>query len=379
MSHLDTLLIHGGIQKSPHPEGAVNLPIYQSSVFESHTYSDVKYIRFNNTPNQRDLHQKMAAIEGTEAAVVGASGMAVITAALLTVLKPGDRLLAQRVLYGGTLTFLKDELVNLGIEVDFVDGNSPEEWQRALSPNTKAFYCESITNPLVEVADLRAISQFCDDHNLYSIIDNTFATPVNLLPVTLGFDLVIHSATKYLNGFSDISAGVAAGPEELISPIKAKIKQFGSPLDPNSCYLLNRGLKTLSLRMKKHNTNAMELADFLEQLEVVNKVRYPGLKSHEQHELAKDFFCGYGGMLSFVLNKSAEETDSFIKRLQFITPAPSLGGVESLVMIPARISHSMVPKEEREAVGIVDSLVRVSVGTEHIDDLKADIVEALEL
>jgi len=377
MAKLDTLLIHGGIQKASYPEGAVNLPIYQSSVFESHTYSDVKYIRFNNTPNQRDLHQKMAAIEGTEAAVVGASGMAVITGALLTLLNPGDHLLAQRVLYGGTLSLLNDEFSELDIDVTFVDGNSPDEWQDAITPNTKAFYCEAITNPLMEVADLNAIAAFARKHHLTSIIDNTFATPANYLPTETGFDLVLHSATKYLNGFSDISAGVIAGNERLIEMISAKIKQYGGSLDPNSCYMLARGLKTLSLRMEKHNSNAQQIADYLEDHDRVTKVRYPGLESHPQHQQASELFCGYGGMLSIELEATAEECDRFIKNLDIITPAPSLGGVESLVMRPAAISHSVIPDDERLAMGITDQLIRLSIGIEDPDDLIADIEQAL--
>ena len=379
MLKTDSLLIHGSDEAHGFAEGAVNNPIYQSSVFESYTYEDVRYIRFNNTPNQQELEHKMANIEGTETAAVGGSGMAVISAALLTLLQPGDRLLAQRVLYGGTLTFLKNELEPLGITVDFVDGSTPDEWQQALTQDTKAFYCESITNPLIEVADLESISQFCTTHNLVSIVDNTFATPINLIPQTLGFDITLHSATKFLNGFSDISAGAIAGKKKHIDPIRAKIKQYGAPLDPHSCYLLNRGLKTLSLRIKKHNQNALEVANYLESHNGVRRVRYPGLASHPQHKTAQKLFDGYGGMLSFELDGDGTQADSVIKKMKMITAAPSLGGVESLVMRPAAISHSVIPKPEREKMGIKDELIRLSIGIEDSTDLINDIEQALKI
>lgn len=381
MLKTDSLLIHGtkSGKAQKFAKGAVNNPIYQSSVFESYTYEDVRYIRFNNTPNQQELERKISNLEGTESAAVGGSGMAVISAALLSLLKPGDRLLAQRVLYGGTLTFLKNELQPLGIGVDFVDGSNPDEWQQALTSDTKAFYCESITNPLIEVADLEAISNFCRQHTLTSIIDNTFATPINLKPKKLGFDITLHSATKFLNGFSDVSAGVIAGKQKHMDPIRAKIKQYGAPLDPNSCYLLNRGLKTLSLRIKKHNHNAMEMAQYLQAHPAVRTVLYPGLASHPKYETAKKLFSGYGGMLSFEIEGDGAQADNVIKKMKMITAAPSLGGVESLVMRPAAISHSVIPPNERKKMGINDELIRLSIGIEDISDLINDIEQALQI
>ena len=286
---LDTQLIHSG-EPRPRIEGAVSMPIFCSANFETadeESYHDLKYIRLNNTPNHRALHQKLATIEGAEDALVTGSGMAAISTTLLTVLGGGGHLLAQNCLYGGTHSLLTEDFKELGIEVTFVDAHDPSSWKAALRENTRAFYTEAMTNPLVQVAAIDEVPGFCREHKLISVIDNTFATPVNFRPVDYGFDLVVHSATKYMNGHSDIVAGAVIGRAELVHRVLHRLNHLGGTLDPHACFLLHRGLKTLSLRMERQNTNTLALARFLHAHTAVAQVNYPGLESHPDHPRAK--------------------------------------------------------------------------------------------
>jgi len=378
--HIETTLIHAGEPK-PRIMGAVSLPIFQSSTFEyggQDSYHDLKYIRLNNTPNHIALHQKLAALENAESAIVTASGMAAITTTLLTILGSGDHFLAQECLYGGTHDFLTKDLPSLGIVFDFIDGNDPGSWKDKLRANTKAIYVETITNPLLQIADLKTLVEFAREHGIISIIDNTFASPINFRPPDWGFDLSIHSCTKYLNGHSDIVAGAVIGRADLIKRILHKLNHLGATLDPNTCFLLHRGIKTLAVRVKHQNESALAIAKYLESHPAIKAVNYPGLESHPGYQIAQNLLDGYGGMMSFELNGGVKAAENLIQRITLPICAPSLGGVESLITRPATTSHSGMSQKERESLGISDSLVRLSVGIEATEDLIEDFDQALK-
>jgi cystathionine beta-lyase/cystathionine gamma-synthase len=379
---LDTMVVHAG-EPSPRIQGSVAMPVFLSSTFEydgegTSGYDAVRYARLSNTPNHLALHAKLAALEGAEAALVTGSGMAAIAAALLGVLRAGDRLLAQRCLYGGTHALVTRDLKDLGIEVDFVDGGDPSTFAAALRPNTRAFYCETLTNPLLELADLPAIAGFSRANGLVSIIDNTFASPVNFRPIEHGFDLVVHSCTKYLNGHSDLIAGAVLGKAELVAAATRKQNHFGGCLNPDTCALLHRGMKTLALRVRAQNQSAFALAHALAAHPAVSAVNYPGLESHPAHTRARKLLDGFGGMLSFELEGGLESADRFFAALTIPIVAPSLGGVETLVIRPATSSHVGMGPDERRKLGIAEGLVRVSVGIEATSDLIEDFEQALD-
>lgn len=378
--HVETKLIHAG-EPRPRIHGAVAIPVFQSATFEysgESSYHDIKYIRLNNTPNHVAINSKLAALENAEDAMVTASGMAAISTALLSVLKQGDHFLAQECLYGGTFDFVAKDLPELGITFDFIDGNDPGSWESKLKPNTKAMYVESMANPLLEVPHLKEAAEFAKAHDLVSLIDNTFASPVNFRPAEWGYDLSLHSCTKYLNGHSDIVAGAVIGRAHLVELITHKLNHLGGTLDPHTCFLLHRGVKTLALRMRQHNRSALEIAAFLESHPAVSKVNYPGLESHPAHQIAAEMFDGFSGMLSFELSGGVEAAETFFERATLPVVAPSLGGIETLLTRPATTSHSGLSAEEREEMGISEGLVRVSVGIENTDDLIADFEQALE-
>ncbi len=378
---IDTKLIHAGEPK-PLIQGAVSIPIFQSSTFEytgQESYHDLRYIRLNNTPNHVALHEKLAALENGEAAVVSASGMAAISTTLLALLSAGDHFLAQDCLYGGTHDLITKDLPAYGISSDFICGKDPVVWKELLRPNTKAVYVESITNPLMQVANLKAIVEFAREHRLYSIIDNTFTSPINFRPLEHGFDLSIHSCSKYLNGHSDIVAGAVIGPKELITKITHKLNHLGGTLDPHACFLLHRGIKTLAVRVRQQNASAMEIARFLESRPEVETVHYPGLASHPQHHRARELFDGFGGMLSFELKGGVELAERFIRNTTIPICAPSLGGVESLITRPVTTSHACLSPEECKQVGISEGLIRLSVGLEATADILSDFDQALRM
>ncbi|HXG66540.1 MAG TPA: aminotransferase class I/II-fold pyridoxal phosphate-dependent enzyme [Blastocatellia bacterium] len=377
---LETKLIHAG-EPEPRIAGAVSMPIFQSSTFEyggEKSYHDVRYIRLNNTPNHLALHAKLAALENAEAAIVTASGMAAISTALLTVLSAGDHLLAQNCLYGGTHNLLTNDFAAFGIAYDFINADDPDSWQSKLRPNTKAIYVEAMTNPLLEVADLKAVVEFAKANHLVALIDNTFASPVNFRPAELGFDISLHSCTKYLNGHTDIVAGACIGRGDLIEKIIHKLNHLGGTLDPHAAFLLHRGMKTLALRVGYQNQSALRIAQFLENHPAVAQVNYPGLESHPRHERARALFDGFSGMLSFEPKGGLGATERFMKRVRLPIVAPSLGGVETLVTQPATTSHSGMSAEDRRGLGISDSLIRVSVGIEATEDIIEDFDQALK-
>jgi cystathionine beta-lyase/cystathionine gamma-synthase len=376
---IETRLIHAG-EPTPRIAGAVTMPVFQSSTFVyegAESYHDVRYIRLNNTPNHTALAGKLASIEGGEAAVVAASGMAAISTSLLALLRAGDHILVQRDTYGGTHDFITQDLSRFGVEHTFVDGADPASWQRALRPSTRLLYVESLSNPLVTVADLDAAPAFCRAHGLVSIVDSTFASPVNIRPIERGFDLVLHSATKYLNGHSDIVAGVVVGRRELVEKIKHELDHLGGSLDPHACFLLQRGLKTLALRVRHQNDSALVLASWLEKHPSVRRVHYPFLPSHPHHDRARSLLSGAGGVVSFELEGGVEAAQRLISRVSIAIHAPSLGGVETLITRPATTSHAGLSPEDRAARGISDALVRVSIGLEAIEDLIRDFSHAL--
>ena len=378
--HIETKLIHSG-EPDPRVEGSVAMPIFQSAMFETRKqegYHDIQYIRLNNTPNAQALHRKLAAIENAEDALVASSGMATISTTLLTFLHSGDHLLAQNCLYGGTHDFVTKDLQTFGISYDFIDGNDPASWEKKLRPNTKAIYVETMTNPLLEVADHKAVVKFAKAHGLLSMIDNTFASPVNFRPIEHGFDLSLHSATKYLNGHSDLVAGAVIGNSALIKKIKYRLDHLGGSLDPHACFLLHRGMKTLALRMKQHNESALKIAKFLEKHEAVAKVNYPGLTSHPQHLRAEELFDGYSGMLSFEPKGGKAAAEQFMQNVSIPIVTVSLGGVESLLTIPAATSHSGMSQEDRKRLGITDRLIRVSIGVEETEELMDDFGKSLD-
>lgn len=378
--NIETKLIHSG-EAEPLIEGAVTMPIFQSATFEyggQSDYHDLKYVRLNNTPNHLALHRKMADLENAEAALVTASGMAAISTCLLTFLSAQDHFLVQAGVYGGTYDFIVNDLSACGVTFDFIDGDRPETWIEKLRPETRAIYVETISNPLLQVADLQAVVEFAESHGLVSMVDNTFATPVNFRPAEWGFDLSIHSCTKYLNGHSDIAAGAVIGRRSLIEKIRPKLNHFGGSLDPHACFLLHRGMKTLAVRMTQHNASALEIAAFLENHEAVDKVNYPGLASHPQYERALNLFDGSSGMISFEIKGDVDGVERFFRRLSLPMVAPSLGGVETLISRPALTSHAGLSPEERQNQGIRDGLVRLSVGIEATEDLIHDLQQALE-
>ncbi|UCG66142.1 MAG: aminotransferase class I/II-fold pyridoxal phosphate-dependent enzyme [Deltaproteobacteria bacterium] len=378
-NHLETRLIHAG-EPDPPIEGAVSMPIFQSSTFEysgATSYHDLKYIRLNNTPNHVALHQKLAALEGADAALVTASGMAVISTTLLALLSSGDHMLTQDCLYGGTHDLITKDLPTLGISYDFIDADNPDSWEHQLQTNTRAIYVETMTNPLLQVGDLKAVVEFANAHGLVSVIDNTFASPVNFRPPEWGFDLSLHSCTKYLNGHSDIVAGAVIGCTDLIEKITHKLNHLGGSLDPHACFLLHRGLKTLAVRVKYQNESTIKIARFLEEHPAVKKVNYPGLESHPRHQRAGELFDGFSGMLSFELKGGVKAAEQFMQNTTIPFVAPSLGGVETLITRPATTSHSGMSPEDRQNLGISDSLIRLSVGIEAPEDIIEDFDQAL--
>jgi cystathionine beta-lyase/cystathionine gamma-synthase len=377
---LETKLIHAG-EPEPRIEGAVSMPIFQSVNYEytgGSDYHSLKYIRLSNTPNHVALHRKLAALENAEDALVTASGMAAISTTLLTVLSAGDHLLVQDCIYGGTHDFITKDFSAFGIEFDFVDLDAPESWKSKLRPNTKAMYVETMTNPLLQVGDLQGAVEFCRSHRLVSLIDNTFASPLNFRPSEWGFDMSLHSCTKYLNGHSDIAAGAVIGRSALVDRVKHRLDHLGGSLDPHAAFLLHRGMKTLAVRVKYQNESTLRIARFLESHPAVARVNYPGLESHPRHSRARELFEGFGGVLSVELKGGVPAAERFMHQTTLPILAPSLGGVETLITRPATTSHSGMSPTDRQRQGITDSLIRLSVGIEATEEIIEDFDRALK-
>ncbi|MEM7244397.1 MAG: PLP-dependent aspartate aminotransferase family protein [Acidobacteriota bacterium] len=373
---LETRLVHAGERRI---DGAVVGPTFPSSTYlieGDAGYHDLRYLRLSNTPSQVEVADKIAALEGTESALVTSSGMSAISTALLTVLSPGDHLLVLDGPYGGTSTFVSNELARFGVEHSVIPGHDRDAWEAARRDSTRAIYVESITNPLTRVPDLLGMAAFAKEHGLVSLCDNTFATPLNFRPAEAGYDLVLHSATKYLNGHSDLVAGAICGRSELLADIKHRLDHLGGSLDPRACSLLNRGIKTLAVRLRAQEETASGLASYLDTRDDISAVHYPGLPGHPDHEHAQELLAGFSAMLSFQL-ADGPAADRFLGALGLILHAPSLGGVESLAVRPDTSAHAGLSEEEREASGIRPGLVRMSVGLESLEDLTKDIDRAL--
>lgn len=377
---MDTVAVHGG-EPRPGPDGSVVFPIYQGTVYETEPgagYHDLKYIRLNSTPSQQYLHGKLAALEGAEAAVATSSGMAAVTSILLSLMRAGDHLIASECLYGGTHDFLTGHAADLGWTCSFVDAGRPETWAAARTGRTRVFLVETITNPLMRVGLLDRVAAFGRREGIVTVIDNTFASPVNFRPLQAGFDLVFHSATKYLGGHSDLVAGAVMGDTDLVERVRKTINLFGGSLDPHAGFLLARGIKTLSLRVQAQNANALALARFLEDHPAVAAVNYPGLASHPDHAHAAELLSGFGGMLSLRLHGGEQAAQALAGAVTLAYSAVSLGGVETLVTRPAATSHAGMSPQDRDSLGITGDLIRVSTGIEGTQDLVGDFAQALE-
>lgn len=371
-----TTCIHQGQIEDKQFGGALS-PLYMATSYPFLDVEDKRYPRYFNTPNQEVISNKVAALENAEWALPFSSGMAAISTSLFAFLKKGDHVVFQNELYGGSYHLVQEEFENYGIEYSFSKGLEISDFENEIKENTKVIYIETPSNPLLSLTDIEAIANLAKKHDLVSMIDNTFASPINQTPLDFGIDLSIHSATKYLSGHSDISAGVVAGKKELVDKVMYKGRNFGGNLSDFMCFLLERSIKTLALRIEKHNENAHFVAQELSSNPMVKKVYYPGLVSHKNHELAKRQMNGFGGMLSFDLDETLN-AKIFQKKLQMIKPSMSLAGVESTIIQPSLTSHALLSPEERISQGISDNLLRFSVGLENKEDIMADIEQALK-
>lgn len=369
--------VHAGNMQDEKYKG-VNSPIYTSTAYSYIDVPELMYPRNFNTPNQEVLIKKLCALENAQAGLVLGSGMAAISATILGLLKPGDHGVFQGDIYGGAYSFITNVLPQYNIEYTLTDGLAVEDFKKAIRPNTKIIYIETPSNPLLKIVDVAAIAKLAKSINALTVIDNTFATPVNQTPIDFGIDVVVHSGTKYFGGHSDLMSGAVLASKDIVHEVHKIAVNFGANMNALSCYLLERSLKTLALRVKQQSANALSLARFLSTSDKVSKVYYPGLESHEGHTIAKEQMQAFGAVVSFELNGNIEDADSFVRKLNIITPAMSLGGVESTITSPARSSHGRMSKEERAKSGISDSLLRLSVGIEDIDDLINDIKQALK-
>ncbi|MEP6729813.1 MAG: PLP-dependent aspartate aminotransferase family protein [bacterium] len=375
---LPTLAVHAG--EAAHDAGApVVTPLYQTTSFgmEAGRDDDVIYPGHGNAPNAELVQRRLAALEKAEACVLLSSGMGATACALLALLRPGDHLLASRWIYGGTRRLLTDEFATLGIDVTLVDPMESRGWRKRLRKETRAVFLETPVNPTCRVVDLRPVSYLTQEIGLALVVDSTFASPVNFRALEHGADVVIHSATKYLNGHHDVLGGAVLGTAPYVEEVRQKLIVWGQAPDPFACWMLERGLKTLDVRVKRQNENAMRIARWCSERKEVKAVHYPGLESHPDHEVAAFQMDGFGGMMGLELSGGGRAADRFIRKLRLIRHAPSLGGVDSLVSEPRHSSHKHLTSEERTKIGIPDGFLRISVGIEDADDLIADIEQAL--
>jgi cystathionine gamma-synthase len=379
----ETKAVRGGTDLGK-KNGPMATPIYQTSTFEVTdneeqlrvTPTDMFYTRYGN-PTVTVAEKAIAELEGTERALVFASGMCAITTPILALLKSGDHVVAQTDIYGGATKFLGQWLPKLGIETTFVDTTDYEQYERAIRPNTRLLYVESPTNPMLRVVDLRRVAGIAKKHGLITMIDSTFATPINCRPAEYGIDLVMHSATKFFAGHSDLICGVIAGRAELLEKIHSTRTTLGGSMDPHAAWLLLRGIRTIAVRVQRQNESALLVAQYLSRHAKVRAAYYPFLEGHPQRALAMEQMAGGGGVVSFEVEGSGADARRVSEALSLFTLAPSLGGVDSLVCIPALTSHAMIPAEHRQKMGVTDQLIRLSVGIEHVDDLIADLEQAL--
>lgn len=367
--------IHAGTRKDPATRG-LNTPVYPSSAFEYLDAVENIYPRYYNTPNQLGVVEKLCALEDAEDGLLFSSGMAAVSSVMLAFLSSGDHAVIQRDIYGGTHHFITADFERFRIEYSFV-ANQHEDIAATIRPNTKLIYIESPSNPLLLITDIAAVARIGQENRIVTAIDNTFASPVNQNPVSMGIDIAVHSATKYLGGHSDLCCGAAVGTAKAIRRVKETAVNLGGSMNALTCYLLERSLKTLAVRVGRQNANAMAIAEFLVRHPAVRRVNYPGLETHPGYAVARRQMRGFGGMLSFEVDESVIGTNRFLRRLQLITPALSLGGVETIICAPVATSHAKLTPVERAELGITDGLLRLSVGIEDAGDLIADLSQAL--
>jgi len=373
---INTQCVHVGEVEDKQFKGAVS-PIFMATSYAFDGVDVKRYPRYFNTPNQEMLCKKIAALEHTEAGLILGSGMAAISTALFSFLKAGDHIIIQKVIYGGTYHLIVSEFEKYGIEYSFTDSDQVADFIPLIKENTKVLYIETPSNPLLGITDIKAISDLAKERNIITMIDNTFASPINQTPADYGIDIILHSATKYMGGHSDISAGAIAASQTHIDRIWNTAINFGGNLSDQTVWLLERSLKTLNIRVKEQTKNALVMATYLEENSHIERVYYPGLKSHPQHALAKSQMHGFGAMLSFEL-KAGMDAMAFQNNLQLIKPSLSLAGLESTTVSPAQTTHALLSEEERLSRGITEGLIRFSVGIEDSKDLIADIEQAIE-
>ena len=373
-----TRAVHGDPEARPDWAPVVT-PLYQSATFTNPIGStqEVLYARYGNNPNQIAIAKRLALLEGAEAALFVASGMGAVALAHLAVLRPGDHLLSSEWIYGGVQRLFAQEFGRLGIDVSFVNPLEQRTWKRALKKTTRAIFVETPTNPLLRVLDVEPIATLCKTEGLALLVDSTFATPLNFRPLEHGADVVIHSATKYLNGHSDVLAGAVAGTESVVEEVRKLMQVWGQAVDPMAAWLIERGMKTLAVRVERQNQTALQVAEWCAQQSQFAAVHYPGLASHPDHEVARRILNGFGGMLGVELKGGARAAERFLRALTIAAHAPSLGGVETLVSEPRLTSHAALSPDERARAGIPDGFLRFSIGLEDADDIIADFAQAL--
>ena len=374
---INTICTHVGEIHDEQFGGAVS-PIYPSTSYEYIDAEVSRYPRYSNTPNQEYLGKKIAALEETETAMILGSGMAAISTTLLSLLDSGDHIVFQKDIYGGTRNLAEAQFDRYGIEYSFTEGLEVSDFEKEIKENTKIIYIESPSNPILKIVDIKAVAELAKSRDLLSIIDNTFATPVIQKPATMGVDIILHSATKYFGGHSDICAGAVATSESLKETIWSMSKNLGGSLSDYTVWLLERSMKTLAIRVKAQQENAMKLSKYLYDHSLTKIVYYPGLSTHNNHDLAKRQMNGFGAMMSFEFNKSIH-VNTFLKSLKLIKPSMSLAGVESTMLVPAETSHHLLKEEDRVEQGITNNLIRFSVGIEDTEDLIEDIEQALKV
>jgi len=375
---LSTRAIHG-VPETRAPWTPVVPPIFQSSTFTNPVGSDeeVLYTRYGNNPNQIAIAKRLAALEGAEAAIFVASGMGATALAHLAVLRPGDHLLSSEWIYGGVHKLFTEEFGRFGIDVSFVNPVKSRAWKTALKKTTRAVFLETPTNPLLRVVDLEPVAQLCKAEGLALLVDSTFASPINLRPLEHGADIVIHSATKYLNGHTDVIAGAVAGSESVVEEVRRLMQLWGQAIDPMAAWLVDRGLRTLAVRVDRQNATGLKVAQWCSKQAAISAVHYPGLPSHQDHEVAERVLNGGGGMLGIELKGGVRAAERFLRALVLVAHAPSLGGVETLVSEPRLTSHKSLSPADRAQAGIPDGFLRFSLGLEDADDLIADFAQAL--
>jgi cystathionine beta-lyase/cystathionine gamma-synthase len=375
---LSTIAIHGGSER-PEPDTPVVQPIVQSVNFiqQFGTGEGLRYPRYGNTPNAEAVQRRLAMLEGAESALLLGSGMGATACALIALLRPGDHLVCSHWIYGGTHRLVTQEFATLGIDVTLIDPTETRGWRRRLRKETRALFLESPVNPTCRVLDLAPVSHIAKEEGLALVVDSTFASPVNFRPIEHGADVVIHSTTKYLNGHHDVLGGAVLGTASYIEEVRQKMIIWGQAPDPFACWLLERGLKTLDVRVKRHNENAMRVAEWCASRKEFKRVHYPGLAGHPDHTVAKQQMDGFGGMMAVELAGGAKGADKMIKRLTLFKHAPSLGGVDSLVSEPRHTSHAHMTSAERAKLGIPDGFLRLSIGIEDADDIIADLSQAV--